>query len=418
MRKIALFTVLCNVLMLIIGLTGCSLDNESDAKPQKGAVSFVIANTACSQGLNFNNPLVQDTAYEVIRNFGYIDIINADACPYVMYSQSFDIDDRYKSASKEKLDMEARSKNNDLISAMQNIIADDPETDYLEALRIAARSLSSLENYDYKSIVVIGTGLSTSGVLNFQNNLLSSEASVIVELLKEKEEIPDFSGINVYWAQLGDVALPQKKLTAAQQNKLRDIYNGIIEAGGGTFIYNSTIASPVNENVDYPKVTPIELPTDTPIVFEPNALQTAKDDKAFEEPKILNESQIEFVGDQAVYLYPDKAVENISPIAEYLKDYKSIQLLLIGSTAGDVTDERALSLSQERADAVKNTIVSLGVDSSRIITVGMGSDDPWHITNAGFEGAAASSNRKVVLLDTRSDTAQEIIKNYNLQNSR
>lgn len=418
MKKIAVFTVLCSMLMLIIGLTGCSLGSESGAKPQRGAVCFVIANTACSQGPNMNNPLVQDTIYDVIRNYGYISIVNTDGIPNIVYNQSFEINPRYKSASEEKLDIEARSKANSLISVMPNIIADDPETDYLEALKLAVRSLSSLDGYDYKSIIVIGTGLSTCGVLNFQNNLLSAEPSVIIKLLQDRGEIPDFSGIDVYWAQLGDVALPQKNLTAAQQNKLQNIYRGIIEAGGGTFTYNSTVANSVNENVDYPKVTPIELPADTPIVFEQGTLQTAKDDKAFKEPKILNESQVEFVRDQAVYLYPDKAVKNISPIAEYLKDHKSIQLLLIGSTAGDVTDERALSLSQERADAVKNTIISLGVDSSRIITVGMGSDDPWHITNAGFEGAAASSNRKVVLLDARSDTAQEIIKKYNLQNNR
>ena len=72
-----------------------------------------------------------------------------------------------------------------------------------------------------------------------------------------------------------------------------------------------------------------------------------------------------------------------------------------------------LKLSQERADAVKNTLVELGVDASRITSVGMGSSDPWHIPNAGYDGAAASANRKVVLIDIRSTTAQTILEQLN-----
>ena len=116
---------------------------------------------------------------------------------------------------------------------------------------------------------------------------------------------------------------------------------------------------------------------------------------------------------KSTYLHPDKAVEIIRPIAEYLIQHESVKLLLIGSTAGDVTNEFTLNLSQERADAVKDTLIELGVDASRIITVGMGSSDPWHIPNVGYKGAEASANRKVVLLDTRSATAQSILEQMN-----
>ena len=58
-----------------------------------------------------------------------------------------------------------------------------------------------------------------------------------------------------------------------------------------------------------------------------------------------------------------------------------------------------------------SSLVDLGVDADRIIAVGLGSTkDPWHIWGAGYDGAAASSNRKVVLLDADSDTALEILE--------
>lgn len=404
-KAITLFLTFALVITLSAVFTGCTKNEEP---VEKTAVCYVVANTANSQGLNLQSPLVQDTIYSTILNYGYISVVNADGSPEVVLAQSFDIDAKYKNASKDKLAMDARSKATNLISGMNTVIADDPEVDYLEALHLAVRSLSSLEGYDSKMIVVLGTGLSTTGVLNFNNNLISAEPKVIVELLEEKSEIPDFTGITVYWQQLGDVAAPQKSLTSAQKNKLQEIYGSLVEAGKGTFIYNDIMSNPVNTTVEYPAVTPVDLPEDTPIAFEADTLNA--DDKAFQEPQILSESKVEFVADKASYLYPDKAVENIRPIAEYLLEYETVKLLLVGSTAGDVTNETSLKLSQDRADAVKQTLIDLGVSAERITTKGMGSSDPWHVPNVGYEGAAASGNRKVVLLDVRTATAQSIIE--------
>lgn len=409
-KTIALILTVVLAIGLVGSLTGCSSNDE--ASTEKVAVCYVIANTANSKGLNLQSPLVQDTIYSTILNYGYISVVNADGSPEVVLANSFDIDEKYKKASKDKLAMDARSKATNLISGMQTVIADDPEIDYLEALRLAVRSLASLEGYDSKQIIVLGTGLSTTGVLDFKNNLISAEPDVIVELLSEKSEIPNFSDITVYWQQLGDVAAPQEAMTSAQKNKLQKIYGSLVEAGGGTFVYNEIMANPVNESVEYPSVTPVELPDDTPIAFEADDLD-AEDDKAFEEPQVLSESQVEFIGDQANYLYPDKAVENIRPIAEYLLKHDDVNIVLIGSTAGDSTNASTLKLSQERADAVKKTLIDLGVNADRITTIGMGASDPWHIPNAGYNGAAASANRKVVLLDARSATAQTILEQVN-----
>ena len=411
MKKFAAMILICFCILIFMGaLTGCSKEGADSSSTEKSAVCFVVGGHANSQGLNMNSPLVQDTVYSTVRNYGFIGVVSVDGNPEVIHAASYDIDDKFKSASPDRLDMDARSKATNIIVSMQNVIANDPEVDYLQSLHQAVRILTSLEGYDSKQIIVLGTGLNTTGVLDFNNNLISAEPDVVVELLKEKSEIPNFSGITVYWQQLSDVAAPQQALTSVQRDKLQQIYAGIVEAGGGTFVYNDIIANPVNESGAYPSVTPVELPEDTPIHFEPEELESEEGDKAFEEPWILGENKVEFMGDQSTYLFPEKAVENIRPIAEYLNQHESVKLLLIGSTAGDVTNEYTLKLSQERADVVKNTLVELGVDASRIIAVGMGSSDPWHVLNAGYEGAAASGNRKCVLLDSRSATAQSILE--------
>ena len=162
----------------------------------------------------------------------------------------------------------------------------------------------------------------------------------------------------------------------------------------------------------YPKVTPVEFPDDTPIFFDPEVFDESKnDDKIFEEPIIISEEQVSFVADTAEYLNQEEALQTIKPIAEYLIQHPSISILLAGTTAGDEDSEYSIKLSLKRGERVKSTLVELGVDESKILAIGLGSkNDPWHIWGVGYDGAAASSNRKVVLLDATSETAKSILK--------
>lgn len=416
MKKTINFVLLFTcVLVLASTLAGCPKESANDVSAQKTAVCFIVGRHANSLGLNMSSPLVQETIYNTVRNYGFIGVVNADGKPEVVHAASYDIDAKYKSASEDKLDMDARSKATNIVISMQNVIANDPEVDYLTALRLAVRTLSSLDGYDSKRIIVLGTGLSTTGVLDFNNNLISADTDVVVNLLNEKSEIPDFSGITVYWQQMGDVAAPQKELTSAQRVKLQDIYGSLIETGGGIFVYNEIIANPVDATLQYPEVTPVELPDDTPIYFDPVVFEgtTDEEENVFEEPVVLTEEQITFIGDKAEYLYPEEALKTLQPIAEYLIAHP-VTILLAGTTAGDTDSENTKALSLARAETVKTTLVELGVDESRIIAVGLGSvNDPWHIWGTGYEGSAASNNRKVVLLDADSATARTILEQQN-----
>lgn len=384
-------------------LAGCS--GRAQEAAEKPAVCFVVANTACAQGLNFSSPLVQDTVYDAIRNYGTISVVSVDGAPEAVCSQSFDIDERYKSASEEKLDREARSNAALFTGILSGVIADDAEADYLEALRLATRALSSLEGTGSKSIVVVGTGLGTSGLLNFQNNLLSAEPEAIVELLEEQGEIPDFSSISVFWQQMADVAPPQDSLSAAQKTKLLGIYAAIVEAGGGSFSANDMMPLPVDETVSYPKMSTVTLPAAEPIAFEP---ETLRSEDPLREPVVLTEEQVRFVPDEASYLEPEKAMDVLQPIADYLMESR-VKVLLCGTAAGDENTAFAQSLSKKRAAAVMDSLTQLGVDPGQIAVLGLGSRDPWHVYGVGVEGEAASGNRKVVLLDADSELGRSLL---------
>ena len=377
MKKITKLTCTFAVMAAaLFALTGCSNPDPS-AETSKPAVAYVISNTANSKPVDSSAPLIQDTMLDATMNYGYSFIVRVDGDPALVSAEDLNIDEQYKTASKERLKRDAASKASNLLQIVDGVTPLNPEADYLAAIRLSASSLRSLDSsYTSRTIICCGSGLSTSGYLNFRNNLLSAEPQVIVDMLKEREALPDLSGITVYFLGMAQVEAPQEKLTPKQSNNLTSIWKAVVEASGGEFVSNDYIAvSDETRTTDsLPSVSVVDIPSDTPIVFDTDVLEQtdAEESNAFDEPVALEESQVEFVADEAAYRNPEAALETIRPIADYLAEHESVSLLLVGSTAGDITDESALRLSQARADAVKKTLCDdLGIDESRIHTLGI-----------------------------------------------
>lgn len=384
--------------LLLLTLTGCG---TKDASP-KSAVCFAAAHTANSQGLNYSAPGISAAASEAVSGYGYVSVVSIDGQPEIIAAQSFDIPEQYKKASKAKLEADAQANTAAVLNALQSVAANDPEADYLEGLRLAVRSLTAVDAQ--KTIVVLGTGLSTCGDLDFRNNLLLAEPETVAKQLQERKAIPDLTGITVRWQQMGDTAAPQPELTQVQRENLEAIWREIITLGGGSLVVDPFPAvNPGSEAL--PNVSTVNLPAETPIRFDPEQTEDL-----LGSPLVLTEEQVTFVGDEANFLHPEEAVEKIRPVADYLQRNPQVSILLVGTTAGDATTEYTSRLSKERAEAVRNTLISLGVAEDRITAVGMGSSDPWHISGAGTEGALAAANRKVVILDADSESARHILR--------
>lgn len=73
----------------IISLTGCGGKTSSKESSGRAAVCYVIAPTANSQGLNFNSPLVQDTIYDTVLNYGYISVVVVDGNPELVAADRY-----------------------------------------------------------------------------------------------------------------------------------------------------------------------------------------------------------------------------------------------------------------------------------------------------------------------------------------
>jgi outer membrane protein OmpA-like peptidoglycan-associated protein len=100
--------------------------------------------------------------------------------------------------------------------------------------------------------------------------------------------------------------------------------------------------------------------------------------------------RVEFEPDSAALL--PRSTEQLQNIADIMKAYPTVKLKVGGYTDNTGDDSHNLKLSQDRADAAMNKIVSLGVDSSRLSAEGFGSAHPV-ADNATAEGR--QRNRRV-----------------------
>ena len=411
--KMALLGIM-GMLTGMLCLTGCSGNKGTKESKTPQALAVVLGAHANSQGLNLNNVMVQDTVVNAVKSNGYVSVVCVDGEPELLAANLYEIPEQYANGNKSKLESDALMKANNMLMELETVKADDPESDVLESLRLAVRSLADMNDME-KSILIIDSGLSTTGVMDFKGNLIMADPDNLAEKLYEKSAIPNFDGITVIWMQMGDTAAPQQDLTNAQRKNLSAIWKAIIEKGGGTFICSEAPANPVDKGTEYPSVTAVTLPEETPIAFDVSAVESAdasgKGASLFQTPQVLSEEQVQFVGDSDQYVDEKQAVAVMNPIAEYLKKHQDIRLLLVGTTAGDETTDFSLKLSRARADTVKGTLVELGVPSGNIMTLGLGSNDPWHIYGVGtaMNDPMARANRKVVLMDASSKAALELL---------
>ncbi len=138
----------------------------------------------------------------------------------------------------------------------------------------------------------------------------------------------------------------------------------------------------------------------------------------FETPFEINETQVRFVINQAVFINEDKAKEVLKPVADAILAAPEHAVLIAGTTATDGTQASCVDLSQRRANAVKKILTdTYGVPESQLKTIGLGYEkDPFERgkdrdANGKFVESEGRKNRRVVVLDIEDPVAKKILEN-------
>jgi outer membrane protein OmpA-like peptidoglycan-associated protein len=111
---------------------------------------------------------------------------------------------------------------------------------------------------------------------------------------------------------------------------------------------------------------------------------------------VLTLGDVLFDTDRAV-LQPG-AAKTMDRLAQFLRDYPDRDLWIEGHTDSRGTDGYNLALSEQRAEAVRGALVARGIDSDRLIAVGVGEDYPV-ATNDTMAGRQENRRVEVVISD-------------------
>lgn len=222
-------------------------------------------------------------------------------------------------------------------------------SNYLEAILTARDNVSPGSN-----ILVIGSGLSDSGDINFsQTNILTNDQSrnQVIQNVSKKYGSDFLDKYNVEFYGLGDTVEPQEPLSILQKDIVQETYNDAIRSLGGSVNINTTTLVGDSVNTNYVVGTTDTGCGDIGLIFDDDSLK--------------------FVSNQASFI-DESAVKNTLMSVDTLwnKYRDTIQQINIQGYIAHYPDPG--NLSQQRADLVKQVLVELGVPSNKITSTGEG----------------------------------------------
>ena len=123
-------------------------------------------------------------------------------------------------------------------------------------------------------------------------------------------------------------------------------------------------------------------------------------------PVNISAEEVNFKANLAVYVNQEDAEKTLSEYVDAINNYFTVypdgKIYLVGCIAKtskwSITETE---LSEARAEAVKQTLVDLGIDENKLVAVGLGINDPWRQDEWAlgyFDESTAKLNRHVWLL--------------------
>ena len=348
-----------------------------EAKSNPGCPPSSQPGIAVAMGARANSPKPQipksvtDYLAEIPQDRG-ITIVRVDGAPSVACGRKFHSDAKNPTA----LAQDRHNFGKRAMGELRRAVAQQPEADPLAALTLAGVAAGPKG-----TVVLADSGLQTKAPLDFRTDgLLFLPPEEIVAQLRSSKLIPDLTDRTVVLAGIGWTAPPQKQPHEGIRQRLLAIWKAIVEAGGGKVEVLDTPNSADAVTKD-PTVSPVSLPDADPV--QP-ACGT--------EIVLPDGGAVGFQPNTAAFREPGRARSTLLTVADFLRQNPAAKVTARGSVAHYGVNVKNAGLALDRARAVTDTLVSLGVDRGRVTALG----DGW----GPFEGKGDEidqRNRRVVL---------------------
>lgn len=431
------YVILLALMFYAVFLSGCKASSD----PISTDMVFLVGNH--SNSAKITAP-VDEAVEKVYSTFGNIAIIAVDGSPTIAKRDDGGFIGCYDAElnKKSRKDCEKNEdywkrhilvpRKNNIVTKINDISADSPEVDLITSLFEAIKALNVIRSDDssFKEIIIMDTGLSTKGALNFLDKDLSAlvhkdkklvpeDVKQVIQELDANALLPDLDGIAVTWYGLGAVCSPQPELTLLEKYNLCVIWGEILKAGNALKspylntdseyeMFIETVAEG-QINCEY-KVTPVIFVSEENANTDSNGVN---DDLLFES---FHNEKLSFIRNSTEYMDNELALNIIEPYAQKLLENPNINILIVGTVSDPNRNGGDIKLSLERAERVKYSFIEFGVLENRITACGIGSNkylsdlyyaDEWQ--GDEYIEPRAAKNRAVYIMPMESELAQRIL---------
>lgn len=359
---------LLSIFLLITTIVG-SFSGCQPPEPTSVAVGF--AKTRNNADVDYNI-IFDHVKSELSAKGSTVTTYEIDGDPHKVGNTIIDYPTGSSKANREAETMRAATVTKKTI---EDATPNDPEINIYSAFRALADEVRAQGNE--KMIIIVSNLLSTSGVINFTRFPINGNLNKYAEELSS--EMPSFENISVKWF-VAPTADAQEDLKISDIEVLKEFYRCLIEKAGGTVEFIS--APPAAETSDkssWPEVSSVN-------VEKKDFIDVSLDTSTL------------FKGDSAEFLTRNSTEEILENVATQVGGEK---ILIVGSTADtNDSEESHMELSELRADAIKERLITLGVPPENIETIGIGNKS--HKYRAKNE----EENRCVYILSESSEKAK------------
>jgi hypothetical protein len=361
--------------LLAVTLTGCEASAEA-AEPT-GALAIVVGAHANMPPADLDGTAASARDMAVAQQ-SYFSVVVADGAPYVAESGGLE------AAGDTGLEEQREANRKRVDDAVAAARARTPETDLLAALQVAAASIQAQPGH--RRIVVLDSGLSTTGALDFTNpDLLDAVPSEIADALGTSQKLPALDGMSVDFLGLGNTAEPQAELDRIRRTQLQSIWTVVAETAGASSVAVESTSAQGLPAGDLPPVKPVPMP--------PGYSCT-------DNVMTITGGKLAFRPYTDVFLDPATAEEILRPVADQVKD--GMLTAVLNGTSADIRDPaEQMMLTYFQAQAVANVWLEFDLPVQQLTVVGLGSDFPGHRPERDADGnldpAVAEANRTITI---------------------
>lgn len=380
---------------------------------------LVLGTTRYFPAVSLNTEDLSSQVYEVCDTYGKVSALIADGDPYLACDYTVKEPGMWITKGKKK--QLSTNYTSQIMAGLAAAKPKTPETDTLTAISKGASILHSVAEDSDRKMVIYGSGLDTTSVLDFaEQDLIHTPVESIVKQLKSMNAIPDLTGISsVTWIGIGQTCGEQSKLTADYEYRLKERWKAILLEGGISEDALKFDDSPIMESeTDGSKEELPECST-VPVVEEgvKSSSTTKKEDTGKEIAEVTKwdgDSSLQFQGDKAEFTDGEAALAELSPVADYLKANPDEKIYIFGMTATMTGGGPNIELAEARANACRAVLLEQGAGEGQITVVGLGQlDNPLRVYDVDESGKQiqelAQQNRAVVIVKAESELVDTLL---------